>query len=149
MLNRKVCVVCKSNYEKEIKKLKGDVDGMSSLIDCQMAEIAILNERLNEKGKSVGSFEMMILKHVPRYNRSKDILAKIREESFELQNALKFGDHDSIVDESLDLITVCMNAINEQEKAGVDIEFAIGLHQKKLLDRDWEADKVISFKIVE
>jgi len=93
--------------------------------------------------------EIMILKHDPKYNRSKDISAKIKEESLELQNALKFGDQDEIVDESLDLITVALNAINEQSKDGVDIEAAIELHQKKLKGRGWKTDKIIRFYIEE
>jgi len=91
--------------------------------------------------------ELMILKHDPKYNRTKDISAKVREESLELQNALKFNDHESIVDEALDLITVCLNAINEQKKIGFSISAAVSKHQKKLKARGWEADKVVEFNI--
>jgi len=94
-------------------------------------------------------FEMMILKHDPKYNRTKDIINKLREESLELQNALKYNDEAEIVDEALDVITVALNAINEQSKGGMNIETAIEKHQKKLKCRDWKADKIIRFYVEE
>lgn len=148
MLNKRLCAACVKNYEKELKKLNGDIEGMASLIDCQMGEISILNDRVKEKGKSLGRFEMMVLKHDTKYNRWKDISNKIKEESLELQNELYHTNYDGIVDEALDTITVCMNAINKCYELGVDIEFAVGKHQKKLLDKGWEYDKFVRFEIV-
>jgi len=90
--------------------------------------------------------EMMILKHEARYNRAKDIANKIEEESKELQEALRNGETYDVVDEALDLITVCLNAIYA-EGTDIDIEEAVKEHQKKLKMRGWEAEKIVRFEI--
>ena len=89
---------------------------------------------------------LMIIKHEARYNRGKDIANKIEEESKELQEALKSGEPQDIVNEALDLITVCLNAINEQADE-VCIEDEVIEHQKKLSDRGWKSNKRVSFHI--
>ena len=140
MLNKKLCAGCNGKFEKKLDEKDRQIENLKSLIDASNAEIKTLDNELSKDGLSI-----MVIKHEPRYNRPKDIMAKAREESLELQNALKFMDHESIVDESLDVITVCLNAINQQAKWGVDIKQAIELHQQKLKDRGWEAEKVLSF----
>jgi phosphoribosyl-ATP pyrophosphohydrolase len=148
MLNKKLCAACVKNYEKELKKLNCDIKGMTSLIDCQMAEISILDRKLKDKGKSLGKFEMMVIKHDPKYNRWKDISNKVKEESLELQNELYHKNYDGIVDEALDLITVAMNAINKCAELGIDIESATEKHKNKLLDRGWTYDKFVRFEVI-
>jgi len=140
MLNKKLCAGCNGNFEKKLDEKDRQIENLKSLINAGNTEIKILDNELHKDGLSI-----MVIKHDSKYNRPKDISAKVREESLELQNAIKFGDHESIVDESLDVITVCLNAINQQVKWGVDIKFAIELHQQKLKDRGWEAEKVLSF----
>jgi len=84
----------------------------------------------------------MILKHEARYNRVKDIANKIEEESKELRQALENGESYEVVDEALDLITICLNAIFT-ECCDIDIEEAVKEHQLKLKLRGWEAEKVL------
>ena len=90
--------------------------------------------------------EMMILKHDKRYNRSKDISKKIEEESEELIDALGFGNNEQVVDEALDLITVCLNAIYTVGHS-VDLNEAVKEHQEKLKMRGWEAEKIVRFEV--
>ena len=102
---------------------------------------------VNKNIEVTNQMQLMVLKHDPKYNRDKDIAAKIREESLELQSALKFHDTDQIVDEALDLITVAINAINKQAKQGTNIMLAIAKHQSKLKIRGWEEDNILYFNI--
>ena len=90
----------------------------------------------------------MILKHEARYNRAKDIANKIEEESKELQEALKDGETYDVVNEALDLITVCLNAIYT-EGYDIDIEQTVKVHQQKLKNRGWKAEKFVNFRISE
>jgi hypothetical protein len=146
MLNRKLCAACVGKYEKQLAEKDKQIEELKSLNNDLEAEIRALLEGA-ESNKS--TFTMMVLKHDPKYNRWKDISAKVREESLELQDELYHTNYDGIVEEALDLITVAMNAINKCAELGIDIEFAVSKHQKKLLERGWEAEKVISFSIKE
>jgi len=142
MVNKKLCASCVRDYEKELKRLNAEIQSLKYSNESYAAEIKILDE----KSKS-NTLSLMIIKHDPKYNRWKDISAKIKEESLELQNELYHVNYDGIVNEALDSITVCVGAINKCAELGIDIEFAVGQHQKKLIDRGWEVDKVVRFEV--
>lgn len=73
--------------------------------------------------------------------------AKVYEECLELADAIKEGDNAHIAEETLDIIQVAIGILDKLHYEGVDIQQALYKHNKKLVDRNWDAKAVIKVQV--
>jgi len=73
---------------------------------------------------------------------------KLLEESLELMNAITFYDIENTIEETLDVIQVCIGILDTLGKEeNIDLEKELNRHNRKLLKRGWKFKSKINFYI--
>ncbi|MBY6846756.1 nucleotide pyrophosphohydrolase [Clostridium botulinum] len=73
---------------------------------------------------------------------------KLLEESLELMNAITSYDIENTIEETLDVMQVCIGILDTIEKQeDIDLEKELNRHNRKLLDRGWKSKGKINIKI--
>lgn len=73
---------------------------------------------------------------------------KLLEESLELMNAITSYDIENTIEETLDVMQVCIGILDTLEKEeNIDLEKELNRHNRKLLGRGWKNKGKINIKI--
>lgn len=74
---------------------------------------------------------------------------KLLEESIELMNAITSYDIENTIEETLDVIQVCIGILDTlQKEENIDLEKEINKHNRKLLERGWESRGKVLIQII-
>ncbi|AUM91536.1 MazG nucleotide pyrophosphohydrolase domain-containing protein [Clostridium botulinum] len=73
---------------------------------------------------------------------------KLLEESLELMNAITSYDIENTIEETLDVMQVCIGILDTlQKEENIDLEKELNKHNSKLLGRGWKSKGKINIKI--
>ncbi|TDT63404.1 hypothetical protein [Fonticella tunisiensis] len=78
----------------------------------------------------------------------KEMLSKLDEEVLEVIHAATAENEERVAEEVFDTIQVCIGILDKLERFGADIKGSLERHNKKLLERGWEYEKVIHINVV-
>ncbi|HDK7158949.1 TPA: nucleotide pyrophosphohydrolase [Clostridium botulinum] len=74
---------------------------------------------------------------------------KLLEESLELMNAITSYDIENTIEETLDVMQVCVGILDTIEKQeNIDLNKEINRHNRKLLKRGWKTKGNIYIKLI-
>jgi NTP pyrophosphatase (non-canonical NTP hydrolase) len=75
-----------------------------------------------------------------------EISKKLREESFELREALVGYNQEHIAEEALDTIQVLAGLLDKLSNENMDLKKEIKIHNAKLKGRGWEVKKILEVR---
>lgn len=100
-------------------------------------KLIVLKKLIDHSGKKIDNSKMTW----------EDWRKKLLDESEELIEALHSKNKKDIMEETLDIIQICIGIIAKLFKEGIIIEQGIYRHNKKLCERGCEASAVIRFNV--
>ncbi len=74
------------------------------------------------------------------------IADKVREESFELREALTCYNQERIAEEALDVMQVVIGLLDKLNNGNMDLKKEIAIHNAKLKGRGWKFKKILEVR---